>query len=79
MLLHAQPHDEATRTIAMIEIRKGQTSEKLTRTEFSTRFRASFSDPSYASEVFSIDRLEQIAWQAYTEGRKAPYTQKSRA
>ena len=61
----------------MIEIRKGQSSPLLLRTEFSSRFRASFNDPAYATEVASIDKLEKIAWQAYTEGRKAPYTQKA--
>lgn len=61
----------------MIEIRKGQAPPQLTRAEFSIRFRASFLDPAFRTEDQSIKRLEEIAWQAYTAGRKAPFTQKA--
>lgn len=61
----------------MIEIRKGQAPAKLGRTEFGIRFRASFIDPAFRAQDSSIARLEEIAWQAYTEGRKAPFTQKA--
>ncbi len=61
----------------MIQIRKGQAPEKLLRLEFNTRFRAAFKDPAFRAEDQSLDRLEEIAWQAYTEGRKAPFTQKA--
>ena len=63
----------------MIEIRKGQAPAPLVRTEFSLRFRASFVDPAFRSEDASIERLEGIAWDAYIEGRKAPFTQKAGA
>lgn len=59
------------------EIRKGQTSGRLDRAEFSVRFRATFIDPAFRSEDESIARLEEVAWQAYTDGRKAPFTQKA--
>ncbi|MDO9007581.1 MAG: flavodoxin family protein [Thiobacillus sp.] len=61
----------------MIEIRKGQAPAPLTRAEFSTRFRASFIDPAFRAEDASIARLEEIAWQAHTEYRKSPFTQKA--
>ena len=61
----------------MIEIRKGQAPEPLVRSEFSSRFRASFIDAAFRAEDPSISRLEEIAWGAYTEGRKAPFTQKA--
>ena len=61
----------------MIEIRKGQAPAQLERAEFSIRFRASFMDPAFRAEDPSITRLEEVAWQAYTEGRKAPLTQKA--
>ncbi|MDZ7584800.1 MAG: NADPH-dependent FMN reductase, partial [Thiobacillus sp.] len=61
----------------MIEIRKGQAPAPLTRAEFSTRFRASFIDPAFRAEDASIARLEAIAWQAHTEYRKSPFTQKA--
>ncbi|WP_297324398.1 NAD(P)H-dependent oxidoreductase [Nitrosomonas sp.] len=61
----------------VIEIRKGQTSGRLDRAEFSVRFRATFIDPSFRNEDESIARLEEIAWQAYMDGRKAPFTQQA--
>ncbi len=61
----------------MIEIRKGQAPTQLERDQFSVRFRASFVDPAFRVEDQSLSRLEQIAWEAYTQGRKAPLTQKA--
>ena len=69
----ANPAVKSTTT----EIRKGQTSGRLDRAEFSIRFRATFIDPAFRSEDESIARLEEVAWQAYTDGRKAPFTQKA--
>ena len=63
----------------MIEIRKGQAPGRLERADFSVRFRAAFADPQFSSEEASIARLEGIAWQAYSDGRKAPFTQKAGA
>ena len=60
----------------MIRVRKGLTPNKLTRPDFSLRFRASFVDPVFLVEENSISRLEEIAWEAYIEGRKAPITEK---
>ena len=61
----------------VIEIRKGQAPPPLGRAEFGARYRASFVDPAFRAEDSSIARLEEIAWQAYSEGRKAPLTQKA--
>ena len=58
----------------MIEIRKGQASPTLSRQVFGERYRAGFVDPAYATEKEAIARLEDIAWLAYDEGRKAPLT-----
>jgi multimeric flavodoxin WrbA len=58
----------------MTEIRKGQASHKLSRQVFGERYRGSFVDPSFATEKAAIARLEEIAWRAYDEGRKAPLT-----
>ena len=61
----------------MIAIRKGQAPAELGRAEFGIRFRASYVDPAFRAEDQSIGRLEEIAWQAYIGGRKAPFTQKA--
>jgi multimeric flavodoxin WrbA len=60
-----------------IEIRKGQAPGHLARAEFGARFRAAFFDPAFRAEDGPIARLEDIAWQAYSEGRKSPVTQKA--
>jgi NADPH-dependent FMN reductase len=49
----------------------------MSRGEFALRFRAPFSDPAFEAEELAIARLEEIAWQAYGEGRKAPVTRKA--
>ena len=61
----------------MTKIRKGQAPAPLGRREFSVRFRASFIDPAFRAEDASIARLEEIAWDAFVEGRKAPVTRKA--
>ncbi|MDZ4074125.1 MAG: flavodoxin family protein [Hylemonella sp.] len=61
----------------MIDIRKGQILAPLARAEFSQRFRAAYVDPAFRAEDLCIDRLEAIAWAAYSEGRKAPHRQKA--
>lgn len=61
----------------MIEVRKGQAPAQLERDEFGVRFRGSFIDPAFDIERDAIARLEEIAWEAYREGRKTPHTHKA--
>ena len=61
----------------VIEIRKGQAPAPLGRAEFGARFRASFADPAFRAQDKAIASLEDIAWDGYSEGRKAPITQKA--
>jgi len=61
----------------MIEIRKGQAPALLGHAEFSARFRNAYFDPAFRVEDQSIARLEEIAWQIYQVGRKAPLTEKA--
>ncbi|NML13505.1 flavodoxin family protein [Azohydromonas caseinilytica] len=58
----------------MSGVRKGQTPPPLERAAFGERFRLSFADPAFQAEGAAIARLEEIAWQAYRDGRKAPRT-----
>lgn len=57
-----------------MHIRTGQGPDKLSREEFSRRFRQRFADPAFAAEEASIAALEEIAWKNYCAGRKAPET-----
>jgi multimeric flavodoxin WrbA len=61
----------------MTEIRKGQAPAVLSRTVFHERFMQSFVDPAFRAEEQAISRVEQIAWEAYQEGRKAPLTRQA--
>ena len=56
----------------MVKIRKGQAHWPMAREDFSAHFRRSFFDPAYDTESAAIARLEEIAWKAYCESRKAP-------
>jgi multimeric flavodoxin WrbA len=61
----------------MTDVRTGQAPPPLDRAAFGQRFRARFVDPAFRSEDAALGRLEQIAWEAYDEGRKAPHTHKA--
>jgi len=58
----------------MADVRKGQAAPQLSRGAFGERFKQRFFDPAFNAEGAAISRLEEIAWQAYEEGRKAPRT-----
>ena len=51
----------------------------LDRAAFRARFEAAFFDPSFDAERDAIERLGEIAWHNYCEGRKAPHTRKAGA
>ncbi len=61
----------------MTEIRKGQAPAKLSRQAFHERFMQSFMDPAFKAESEALSRIEDVAWDAYEEGRKAPVTRKA--
>ncbi len=60
-----------------VRVLKGQAPKPLNRAAFGRRFRERFADPAFTPESDSIARLEAIAWEAYTEGRKAPVTRRA--
>ena len=49
----------------------------MSREEFGKRFRAQFVDPAYRHQDAAIGELEEIAWKAYSDGNKAPFTEKA--
>lgn len=59
------------------QARKGQAPAKLGRNEFHLRFRQAFYDPAYDKLAQELDAIEQVAWEAYEDGRKAPRTVKA--
>ena len=59
----------------MTKTRTGQAPKPLNREQFHERFARRFYDPAFAPEHEAIARLEDIAWEAMKEGRKAPITQ----
>src|SRR5512134_1590007 len=63
----------------MTTVRKGQAPPQLTRDAFRRHFMRSYYDPAFDAERDAIGRLEAIAWKAYEEGRKAPFTRKAGA
>ncbi|CAN5293966.1 flavodoxin family protein [soil metagenome] len=64
-------------TMIDINVRKGQWPGQLGRDAFHQRFMQSFEDPAFKGESEALKRLEDIAWEAYQEGRKAPVTRKA--
>jgi hypothetical protein len=51
------------------QVRTGQGSTKLSRAEFEARYRAQFGDPAFETVAEQIQRLTEIAWQVYADGR----------
>lgn len=59
------------------EPRKGMPSPELSRDDFTTRFLSRFNDPAFEAERAALERIAGIAWDGYSEGRKAPVTRKA--
>jgi multimeric flavodoxin WrbA len=59
---------------AQPNVRKGQAPPPLTAEPFGQRWRERFADPAFQSHGNALDALEAIAFEAYEDGRKAPYT-----
>lgn len=63
--------------IRTIEVRRGQVTEKMSRDAFHERFTARFYDPAFRQEDEALMRLEAITWDAYSNARKSPITEKA--
>jgi multimeric flavodoxin WrbA len=59
----------------MTQVRKGQAPPKLERTEFHRRFIEIFADPRFEATREALRTLEDVAWQNYSDSRKAPATE----
>lgn len=58
----------------MVDVRKGQAPDPMTREEFARHFRHAFDDPAFELAAPALAQVEQISWEAYRDGRKAPRT-----
>jgi multimeric flavodoxin WrbA len=58
-------------------IRTGMPSIKLTREEFSRRYRSRYIDPAFKGLDREIEAIIAAAWDAYSHSRKAPHTRKA--
>jgi multimeric flavodoxin WrbA len=61
------------------EPRKGMPSPRLDEVEFKRRFRAQFPDPAFDPLRDELERITDVAWDAYKHSRKAPHTRKAGA
>ena len=61
----------------MTTVRKGQWPGNVSREEFSRHFRGNFFDPAFDHARDAIAELEEIAWDSYIQGRKAPVRRKA--
>lgn len=61
----------------MTEPRKGQAPRPLEREEFHVEFQRSFIDPAFNAVQSEIAKVEQVAWENYINGNKAPVTAKA--
>jgi multimeric flavodoxin WrbA len=59
------------------KVRTGQGSTRLSKDEFLRRWKERFYDPAFDPERDQIDRLAEIAWDAYDDHRKSPRTRKA--
>ena len=59
------------------EPRKGMPSPELTRDDFKARYLSRFNDPAFEPMAAALDKIADIAWEAYHEGRKSPVTRKA--
>jgi len=63
--------------MARAKIRKGMPSVALDKAEFGRRMRRHFYDPAFKSVEKEIERIIDVAWDGYDEGRKAPLTRRA--
>ena len=60
-----------------VDVRKGQGSTHVDKSTFGARFRQRFYDARFDAADAEIERLAEIAWNNYEQGRKAPRTRKA--
>src|ERR1041385_9498487 len=59
------------------QIRIGMPPVQLDRAEFQRRFKSSFVDPAFDPLERELQAITDAAWDAYSDGLKAPHTRKA--
>jgi len=59
------------------KIRKGMPPVEIDRAEFERRFKSAFVDPAFDPLERELQAITAAAWDAYSDGRKAPHTRKA--
>lgn len=59
------------------EPRKGMPSPQLTEAEFRNRYLSAFVDPAFKPLAAELEKIVAVAWDGYTNSRKAPRTEKA--
>ena len=57
--------------------RKGMPSPQLGEAEFKQRYSNQFFDPAFRAVQAELDKIVDVAWDAYDKSRKSPVTQKA--
>ena len=60
--------------MARAKVRTGMPSAALDKAEFARRVRRRFYDPAFKSVGQEIERIIEVAWDAYDDSRKSPVT-----
>ncbi|HLM15798.1 MAG TPA: NADPH-dependent FMN reductase, partial [Reyranella sp.] len=60
--------------MARAKVRTGMPSVTLDKAEFARRVRRRFYDPAFKSAGQEIERIIEVAWDAYNDSRKSPIT-----
>ncbi len=59
------------------EPRKGMPDVELDEATFRSRYLQQFADPAFGDVASELERIVAVAWDAYSDGRKAPRTHKA--
>jgi multimeric flavodoxin WrbA len=63
--------------LSMTKPRTGQAGKKIDRQEFHLRFYGSFGHPDFDKVGDALAQVEEVAWQAYVDGKKPARTEKA--
>lgn len=63
--------------MADLDVRRSMPPVQLDEAEFKHRFLGQFADPNFEGLQAELEKLSDVAWRNYSEGRKAPLTRKA--